>query len=52
MKFMRITVGYTNWEDILTELEKAPVTDYIIDYKENWRSHEKRMNAGRFQKQF
>jgi hypothetical protein len=46
MKFMRRTVVYTNWdhkrnEDILTELETIPITDYVINYKDNWRNHMK-----------
>jgi hypothetical protein len=39
---MRRTAGYTHWdhkrnEDILTELQMSQTTEYIYQYRKNWK---------------
>jgi hypothetical protein len=54
MKFMRRTMGYTEWDhkknDILIELKIESVVGYIKNYQESWPSHVNRMDTGRFPK--
>jgi hypothetical protein len=42
MRFLRRTAGYTGWdhkrnEDILTELQMCQITEFICQYRKNWK---------------
>jgi hypothetical protein len=42
MRFLRRTAGYTGWdhkrnEDILTELQMSQITEFIYQYRKNWK---------------
>jgi hypothetical protein len=44
MRFLRRTAGFTHWdhkrnEDILTELQMSQVTEFIYQYRKNWKEH-------------
>jgi hypothetical protein len=44
MRFLRRTAGYTCWdhnrnEDILTELQMSQITEFIYQYRKNWKEH-------------
>jgi hypothetical protein len=44
MSFLRRTAGYTRWdhnrnEDILTELRISQITEFICQYRKNWKEH-------------
>jgi hypothetical protein len=50
MHFLRRTVGYTHWdhkinEDILTELQMSQITEFIYQYRKNWKEHVDRMSS-------
>jgi hypothetical protein len=50
MRFLRRTAGYTHWdhkrnEDILTELQMSQVTEFIYQYRKNWKEHVERMSS-------
>jgi hypothetical protein len=49
------TAGYTRWdhkrsEDILTELQISQITEFIYQYRKNWKEHIDRMSSGRIPK--
>jgi hypothetical protein len=53
--FLRRTAGYTHWdhnrnEDILTELQISQITEFIYQYRKNWRGHVDRMSSDRIPK--
>jgi hypothetical protein len=55
MRFLRRTAGYTCWdhkrnEDILTELQISQITEFIYQYRKNWREHVDRMSSDRIPK--
>jgi hypothetical protein len=55
MRFLRRTAGYIRWdhkinEDILTELQILQITEFIYQYKKNWKEHVDRMSSDRIQK--
>jgi hypothetical protein len=55
MLFLRRTAGYTRWdlkrnEDILTELQISQITEFICQYKKNWKEHVDRMSSDRIPK--
>jgi hypothetical protein len=44
MGFLRRTAGYTRWDhkrnkDILTELQMSQITEFIYQYRKNWKEH-------------
>jgi hypothetical protein len=44
MHFLRRTAGYTRWdhkrnEDILTELQISQITEFVYQYRKNWKEH-------------
>jgi hypothetical protein len=44
MCFLRRTAGYTRWdhnrnEDILTELQISQITEFICQYRKNWKEY-------------
>jgi hypothetical protein len=44
MRFLRRNAGYTRWdhkrnEDILTELQISQITEFIYQYRKNWKEH-------------
>jgi hypothetical protein len=48
MCFLRRTAGYTRWdhkrnEDILTELQMSQITEYIYQYRKNWKEYADRI---------
>jgi hypothetical protein len=50
MRFLIRTAGYTRWdhkrnEDILTELQMSQITEFIYQYRKNWKEHVDRMTA-------
>jgi hypothetical protein len=54
MRFLR-TAGYIRWdqkrnEDILTELQMSQITEYIYQYRKNWKEHVDRMSSDRIPK--
>jgi hypothetical protein len=54
MRFLR-TAGYIRWdhkrnEDILTELQISQITEFIYQYRKNWKEHVKRMSSDRIPK--
>jgi hypothetical protein len=55
MRFLRRTAGYTRWdhqrnEDILTELQMSQITEFIYQYRKNWKEHADRMSSDRIPK--
>jgi hypothetical protein len=55
MCFLRRTAGYTGWdhkrnEDILTELQISQITQFICQYRKNWKEHVDRMSSDRIPK--
>jgi hypothetical protein len=49
MHFLRRTAGYTHWdhkrnEDILTELQMSQITEFIYQYRKNWKEHVDRIS--------
>jgi hypothetical protein len=55
MRFLRRTAGYTGWdhrrkEDILTELQISQITEFICQYRKNWKQHVDRMGSDRIPK--
>jgi hypothetical protein len=55
MRFLRRTAGYTCWdhnrnEDILTELQMSQITEFIYQYRKNWKEHVDRMSSDRIPK--
>jgi hypothetical protein len=55
MCFLRRTAGYTRWdhkrkEDISTELQISQITDFIYQYRKNWKEHVDRMSSDRIPK--
>jgi hypothetical protein len=55
MRFLRRTAGYTRWghkrnEDILTELQMSRITEFICQYRKNWKEHVDRMSSDRIPK--
>jgi hypothetical protein len=54
MCFLR-TAGYTCWdhkrnEDILTELQMSQITEFMYEYRKNWKEHVDRMSSDRIPK--
>jgi hypothetical protein len=52
MYLLRRTAGYTRWdhkrnEDTLTELQISLITEFIYQYRKNWKEHIERMSSGR-----
>jgi hypothetical protein len=48
MRFLKRTAGYTRWdhkinEDILTELQISQITEFIYQYRKNWKEHADRI---------
>jgi hypothetical protein len=44
MRFLRRTAGYTRWDhkrndDILTELQISQITEFMYQYRKNWKEH-------------
>jgi hypothetical protein len=55
MRFLRRTAGYTRWdhkrnEDILTELQISQITEFICQYRKNWKEYVYRMSSDRIPK--
>jgi hypothetical protein len=55
MRFLRRTAGYTRWdhkrnEDSLTELQISQITEFICQYRKNWKEHVDRMGSDRIPK--
>jgi hypothetical protein len=55
MCFLRRTAGYTRWdhkrkEDILTELRTSQITEFIYQYRKNWKEHVDKMSSDRIPK--
>jgi hypothetical protein len=55
MFFLRRTAGYTRWdhkrtEDILTELQMSQITEFIYQYRKNWKEHVDKMSCDRVPK--
>jgi hypothetical protein len=55
MYLLRRTAGYTRWdhkrnEDILTELQILQITEFICQYRKNWKEHVDRMSSDRIPK--
>jgi hypothetical protein len=55
MRFLRRTEGYIRWdhkrnEDILTELQISQITEFICQYRKNWKEHVNRMSSDRIPK--
>jgi hypothetical protein len=54
MRFLR-TAGYTCWdhkrnEDILTELHTSQITQFMHQYRKNWKEHVDKMSSVRIPK--
>jgi hypothetical protein len=52
MRFLRRTAGDTRWdhkrnEDILTELQISLITEFIYQYRKNWKDRVDRMSSDR-----
>jgi hypothetical protein len=52
MRFLSRTAGYSCWnhkinEDILTELQISQITEFIYQYRKNWKEHVDRMSSDR-----
>jgi hypothetical protein len=55
MRFLRRTAGHTRWdhkrnEDILTELQVSQITEFIYQYRKNWKEHVDRISSDRIPK--
>jgi hypothetical protein len=55
MCFLKRAAGYTGWdhkrnEDNLTELQISQITEFICQYRKNWKEHVDRMSSDRIQK--
>jgi hypothetical protein len=55
MRFLRRTAGYTRWDhkrndDILTELQMSQITEFMCQYRKNWKEHVDRMSSDRIPK--
>jgi hypothetical protein len=55
MRFLRRTAGYIcsdhkRNEDILTELQISPITEFMYQYRKNWKEHVDRMSYDRIPK--
>jgi hypothetical protein len=54
MRFLRRIAGYTRWDhkrnDILTELQMSQITEFIYQYRKNWKEHVDRMSSDRIPK--
>jgi hypothetical protein len=55
MCFLRRTAGYICWyhkrnEGILTELQMSQITEFICQYRKNWKEHVDRMSSDRIPK--
>jgi hypothetical protein len=55
MRFLRRTAGYTGWdhkrnEDILTELQISQITEFIYQYRKNWKERVDRTSCDRITK--
>jgi hypothetical protein len=55
MCFLRRTAGYTRWdhksnEVILTELQMSQITEFIYQYRKNWKEQVDRMSSDRIPK--
>jgi hypothetical protein len=55
MRFLRRTAGYSCWnhrrnEDVLTELQMSQITEFIYQYRTNWKEHVDRMSSDRIPK--
>jgi hypothetical protein len=55
MRFLRRTAGYSRGdhkrnEDILTELQMSQITEFINQYRKNWKEHVDRMSSDNIQK--
>jgi hypothetical protein len=54
-RFLRRTAGYSRWdhrrnEDISTELQISHITEFICQYRKNWKAYVDRMNSDRIPK--
>jgi hypothetical protein len=52
MRFLRRTAGYSRWdhkrnENILIELQMSQITEFIYQYRKNWKEHVDRMSSDR-----
>jgi hypothetical protein len=55
MRFLRSTAGYTRWdhkrnEDILTELQMSQITEFIYQYRKDWKELVDRISCDRIPK--
>jgi hypothetical protein len=54
MLFLRRTAGYSRWdhkkEGISTELQMSQITEFIYQYRKNWKEHVDRMSSDRIPK--
>jgi hypothetical protein len=55
MRFLRRTAGYIRWDykrnqDILTELQISQITEFICQYRKEWKKHVDRMSSDRIPK--
>jgi hypothetical protein len=55
MCFLRRTAGCTHWDhkrnkDILTELHMSQITEFMYQYRKNWKQHVDRMISDRIPK--
>jgi hypothetical protein len=54
MRFLRRTAGCTRWDhkrnDIFTELQISQITEFICQYRTNWKEHADRMSSDRIPK--
>jgi hypothetical protein len=55
MHFIRRTAGYNCWdhksnEDILAELQILQITEFIYQYRKNWKEHVERTSSERIPK--
>jgi hypothetical protein len=55
MRFLRRIAGCTRWdhkrnEDILTELQISQITEFICQYRTNWKEHADRMGSDKIPK--
>jgi hypothetical protein len=55
IRFLRRTAGYIRWDhkrndDILTELQISQITEFIYQYRKNWKELVDRMSSDRIQK--
>jgi hypothetical protein len=54
IRFLRRTAVYTRWDhkrnDILTDLQMSQITEFIYQYRKNWKEHVDRMSSDRIPK--